>query len=562
VKFFAPPIRISVVSTNLNGARTVEKCIKSVMTQTLQPLEFIIVDAGSNDDSIEVIQKYEKSGVRLIIKTGCSTSEGEFLAEQEAKGDFIAITNTDCYPAPDWLERSYSWILKGYHVVGGVKINSGDAYNFAWTAYPDNKPWETERPALGLTSMSTFTSKQLLMELPLENILESRDVELALIMKRKGLKLVIDPLIRVIHDDPLKNAHASFRKSASYSTRHIHILQRMRGKVEFGGTTGISFSFRRMLSDLLLIDAVKTSVLYRPIIERTGLKVGPLKFVALRAIFNLGQVFGIIRGFLSQPLVPKFNNSRIPTISIMIPTLNEAKYIRKTLESISKQTTEPLETICVDGGSTDGTTDIIKEFMRRPAHASLIVGGKSEPDARNIGAHASKSDFVLFLSADVILRPNTIELLGKDLASNKQLIGITGVPIPFESNAMLRLEYHTWNVLKTLFSRLPTPLRTFVTSSSFLIVRKTEFLSIGGFDSNNVNADGAIGMAFIRMGDTLFDTKISYLLSGRRYNKSGFWGFNQTFSYNILEDFVPIISKIQWFEDFKTRILRMHKPVR
>jgi glycosyltransferase involved in cell wall biosynthesis len=51
-----------------------------------------------------------------------------------------------------------------------------------------------------------------------------------------------------------------------------------------------------------------------------------------------------------------------PAISVIIPSLNHAKYLRETIESILSQTFRNFECIVVDGGSTDGTIDILKEY--------------------------------------------------------------------------------------------------------------------------------------------------------------------------------------------------------
>ena len=52
-----------------------------------------------------------------------------------------------------------------------------------------------------------------------------------------------------------------------------------------------------------------------------------------------------------------------PKISIVIPSYNKVKYIEKTLQSIVTQKNASFEVIIQDGGSTDGTLDIIKPFI-------------------------------------------------------------------------------------------------------------------------------------------------------------------------------------------------------
>jgi len=205
---------------------------------------------------------------------------------------------------------------------------------------------------------------------------------------------------------------------------------------------------------------------------------------------------------------------------------------------------------------------IIQEFSKGATNTILITRPRaSELECRNVGAEMSKGDVLLFLSADVLLPPNTLEKIARDFESNQNLIGVTGLPLPFEATQMLRLEYSVWNGLKTLSAHLPRPLKTFITSSSFMAVKKDRFLLLEGFDTNNVNADGAIGAKLISMGDALFDTTLPYFLSGRRYNKVGMLGFNRQFLYNAVEDFFPPISRLRGLDGFRRIIRGSHGSV-
>jgi len=84
-------------------------------------------------------------------------------------------------------------------------------------------------------------------------------------------------------------------------------------------------------------------------------------------------------------------------LSIIIPTLNEEKYLPLLLESVKKQRFSDCEIIVADAGSKDKTLEIAKKYKCK------IVKGGLPAKGRNEGAKAAKGDLLLFLDADVVL---------------------------------------------------------------------------------------------------------------------------------------------------------------
>ena len=88
----------------------------------------------------------------------------------------------------------------------------------------------------------------------------------------------------------------------------------------------------------------------------------------------------------------------MPTFSVITVCYNEHKNIKRTLDSVVQQTCTDYELIVVDGGSTDGTTDIIRQY------ADHIAWWCSEPDggtynAMNKGVEHAKGEYVIFMNA-------------------------------------------------------------------------------------------------------------------------------------------------------------------
>lgn len=96
-----------------------------------------------------------------------------------------------------------------------------------------------------------------------------------------------------------------------------------------------------------------------------------------------------------------------PLVSIITPSYNQAEFIRDTIESVLNQGYENLEYIVIDGGSTDGTLDILKEYEGRLKYISEPDNGQS--DAINKGFHMASGKIVAWLNSDDVYEPGCIE---------------------------------------------------------------------------------------------------------------------------------------------------------
>jgi len=107
-----------------------------------------------------------------------------------------------------------------------------------------------------------------------------------------------------------------------------------------------------------------------------------------------------------------------PLISIITVVFNGAKFLEETIKSIASQTYQNIEYIIIDGGSTDGTIDIIKKYE------SKITKWISESDkgiyyAMNKGLKMASGDYVWFMNAgDVIYSRQTLEDILKISSEN------------------------------------------------------------------------------------------------------------------------------------------------
>lgn len=96
-----------------------------------------------------------------------------------------------------------------------------------------------------------------------------------------------------------------------------------------------------------------------------------------------------------------------PCLSVVVPCLNRARYLPATLESILTQEGPPVECVVMDGGSTDGTREILDAYSDR------LAGWVSEPDggqaeAIRTGWSRCRAEFLTWLNADDLWKPGAV----------------------------------------------------------------------------------------------------------------------------------------------------------
>src|SRR5574344_525947 len=114
-------MKLSIITINNNDAAGLEKTIKSIINQTFTDYEYIIIDGGSTDESVEVIKKYTEhidywvsepdKGIYNAMNKGINQTEGEYL-------NFL--NSGDTYYDNNVLNKIKDWL--NYDIVAGQCI--------------------------------------------------------------------------------------------------------------------------------------------------------------------------------------------------------------------------------------------------------------------------------------------------------------------------------------------------------------------------------------------------------------------------------------------------------
>jgi glycosyltransferase involved in cell wall biosynthesis len=153
--------------------------------------------------------------------------------------------------------------------------------------------------------------------------------------------------------------------------------------------------------------------------------------LGIRSIYEwlrprLGPKVGVLRQYPPRPL--KFPSHvahgdlphPTPLISIVTPSYNQAAFLERTIRSVLDQGYPRLEYIVQDGGSTDGTLDILRH------HAASLAHWESAPDrgqahALNLGFRHATGDILAYLNSDDVLLPGALAEVARFFAVHPEV---------------------------------------------------------------------------------------------------------------------------------------------
>ncbi len=165
------------------------------------------------------------------------------------------------------------------------------------------------------------------------------------------------------------------------------------------------------------------------------------------------------------------------SISIVVPSFNQAEYLDECLTSAYNQTVAPDEIIVVNDGSTDNSLEIAERYMFKslPGMESPVrvinQVNKGLPSARNTGIMNATSDYILFLDADDMLEEHAIEHLTSAIQQTNADIIAPSFTCFGKSNQVVTLQMPTMDDMKSA-NRL----------GYFCAIRRSALIEVGGYN--------------------------------------------------------------------------------
>ena len=119
--------KVSIIIPNYNYARYLSDAIESALNQSYKPIEVIVVNNGSTDNSLEILKHFENR-IRVIDQANLGQSGARNSGLNHAQGDYIAFLDADDYWHPEKIEKQVKLLSSNTRLVysGISKINNFD----------------------------------------------------------------------------------------------------------------------------------------------------------------------------------------------------------------------------------------------------------------------------------------------------------------------------------------------------------------------------------------------------------------------------------------------------
>jgi len=207
-----------------------------------------------------------------------------------------------------------------------------------------------------------------------------------------------------------------------------------------------------------------------------------------------------------------------PEVTAVIINYNGENYLRPALDSILSQTRPPVRVLVVDDASTDGSLEVIRQYVERDARVELLqLPNNSGPAvARNTGLQAADTELVAFLDGDDIWLPGHLETVVPLVANNPEVaLGFSLVRTFGNQDRIWDADLPADVVVDAFW---PSVARC-VAQTSAVVARRDMLLEIGGYTSDLLHCqDFDLYMRLARRHPFISSHKVTVMY--RRHSES------------------------------------------
>lgn len=199
----------------------------------------------------------------------------------------------------------------------------------------------------------------------------------------------------------------------------------------------------------------------------------------------------------------------VPSVGVIVPVLNEAATIDACVQELLNNHHQLSEIVIADGGSTDGTLDVLAGYASEEK-VTLVRTGHGRGQQMNAGALCCNADILLFLHADTRLPVRAAEIIGKSITSGNEW---------GRFDVVLDDPRFVFRIIETLMN-LRSCISGICTGDQAMYVRRDVFQLLGGFENIPLMEDIEISRRLCWFGNpACIHEKVT--ASARRWQRLG-----------------------------------------
>lgn len=418
---------VSVIVPIMNVEDYLRQALDSLAAQTLEEMEFILVNDGSTDGSPAIMREYAKADKRFLIVDKPNSGYGHSMnvGLDMAKGEYIGILEPDDFAKPEMFRRLYDeasanrldFVKSDFcqftvNEDGSLKEKpvrlSEDDWYYNRTLCPEKEKQVFFFPINTWTGIyrRDFLDRYRIRhhETPGASF-QDNGFWFQTFCRGKRIRFIRDRLYMYRVDNP--NASMRSRKKEMCITeeyRWIHAwletdpeLRKQYEKIMYSKQLlSMLLTYSRLEADRKLPYArhmrEELTVPYeQKLFDRTFLH--PLDWQRLDRIMADPDAF-----------------AQAVDVSVIIPVYNAEAYIGQTIREILFPCLVNAEVICVDDGSTDGTPELLRKIAEEDARVHVYTSDHAGAGAaRNTGLQYAKGEYLAILDADDFYEPSVLD---------------------------------------------------------------------------------------------------------------------------------------------------------
>lgn len=410
---------VSILVPVYNVGDCLERCLESLVRQTLSNIEIICVDDGSTDNSAKILKKYRKRDRRISIihKENGGLPSARNAGINAARGEYVGFVDSDDYVEERMFQRLYETARShdSEVVICGAEIFPEKPHASDWLykcLSPEYRHYEKFEPSILFDN--SYTTPFLWRTLIKRDLLEEYNLRLdedILLGEDKLFQSKVYPKAKNITVIPDKLYHYGWYREGSMMSQDVYHVSGKKMQAHWKMVHRVAEVLTEDFGEAeMSIQFLKWSIpfLYSDFIYQQAHIKKKLANEMVKVWVNAGYYLHKwkLPDWINEQFTYFYEAARMDDlyakISVIIPASGECEYIEESLKSILTQSIQEVECIIVNSGASNRTYSILHQYLFKDKRVRLYntEGKKSYAECLNYGISLAEGEYLAFCEPD------------------------------------------------------------------------------------------------------------------------------------------------------------------